>query len=258
MRTHFGLNGLISISGGLTYHARAIRYQRSIWTPFREDLGVWLAQWQPPEEELVILGPSAGHCFPFQIVRGFQALTLNDPDLLALRIFQKRALAAHSELSIRFHREDLLGPGPDGRFEWSPTLKGLEQFKGKALMFSNCLGQLPYLSARKDCGFKEWKTALSKWLSSRSESWCTYHDLYSAEAPFVVPDCEKESSAPIGLEQLRKYIPAGGPKVIEIEDHSMEEFLPGHARRLMTWQILPKRWHLIEGIRHCSVASLKA
>ena len=51
---------LFTPSGGLVYHLRALRYGATLWRPFREVIGEWLVHHLPPDDELVLVGPSGG------------------------------------------------------------------------------------------------------------------------------------------------------------------------------------------------------
>lgn len=64
----------LSPSGGLTYHLRALRWRRRLWAPFRAQVAAWLAAWQPPCSELLLLGPSAGYTLDPAFLSRFAAI----------------------------------------------------------------------------------------------------------------------------------------------------------------------------------------
>ena len=65
---------LFNPTGGLVYHWRALRYRNSLWAPFRQAISRHLDAWDPPEKELVVLGPSAGYTLPPDFLERFDRL----------------------------------------------------------------------------------------------------------------------------------------------------------------------------------------
>ncbi len=65
---------LLSPTGGLVYHLRALRHRRGLWAPFHRAVANWLAGWQPGRE-LVIVGPSAGYALPAGFLMRFERVT---------------------------------------------------------------------------------------------------------------------------------------------------------------------------------------
>lgn len=80
----------LSPSGGLTYHLRALRWRRRLWTPFRAQVAAWLAAWQPPCSELLLLGPSAGYTLDPAFLSRFAAIHAVEPDPLAHWLLRRR------------------------------------------------------------------------------------------------------------------------------------------------------------------------
>src|SRR5215216_4794788 len=74
---------LFTPSGGLVYHARALRHRSGLWAPFRRAVDEWLAEALPPADELILVGPSAGHCLPLERLARFRRLLVLEPDPVA-------------------------------------------------------------------------------------------------------------------------------------------------------------------------------
>lgn len=263
LRKHSAINGLLSFSGGLTYHLRALRYQNSLWLPFKATLRDWLTQWNPSERRLTILGSSAGHCFPFETLSRFDSITLNDPDRFATKLFIQRASRWISPDQIQLSTDDLLSPDANGQFDWSLTEEGLDKFRDTALLFTNCLGQIPFLSPlpeehpveRNVARFIPWRRELEKHLARRTGSWCTYHDVYSSDvAPGILAPTPLDADRYANFSARNVFQNDDTSDPITLQDHFMEGFMPTHPRHRMSWQLLPKRWHLIEGLYYSAPA----
>lgn len=74
---------LLTPSGGLVYHLRAWRYRAGLWAPFRQAVETWLASALLGPGELVLVGPSGGHCLPEVVLRRFERIVVLEPDPLA-------------------------------------------------------------------------------------------------------------------------------------------------------------------------------
>src|SRR5882724_8736674 len=77
---------LFKPSGGLVYHWRALRYRAVLWSQFRAGIAEWLARRLPLGDELLLVGPSAGHCLPLSQLARFRRLLVLEPDPLARRL----------------------------------------------------------------------------------------------------------------------------------------------------------------------------
>ncbi len=125
MRSH-----LWHASGGLVYHWRALRYRRRLWQPFVAQVAHWLAGWQPTQEELVIVGPSAGYTLDRAFLARFARVTILEPDPIAKSRLRRR----FAGISFEEGRVDCFSGmgGPQALSQAYPRA---------AIMFANSIGQ---------------------------------------------------------------------------------------------------------------------
>ena len=74
-------------AGGFRYHLRAFQYSNTLWTPFRNALGLWLESWNPRSKKLLIIGSSAGYSLTDEWLDQFEQVTCLDPDPLAKLLY---------------------------------------------------------------------------------------------------------------------------------------------------------------------------
>jgi hypothetical protein len=127
---------LFTPSGGLVYHLRALRYGATLWRPFREAIGAWLVHHLPPGDELVLVGPSGGHCLPLAHLRRFRHLRVLEPDPLARLVLRPRVRGTHVEFDVR---DRVLTPLLAGDAGLEAVLADCPR---AAILFCNLLGQL--------------------------------------------------------------------------------------------------------------------
>lgn len=223
-------------TGGLTYHLRARRYRDTLWAPFRQQISILLDAWNPPEKELLILGPSGGHTLPTDFLERFDRLYLHDPDRLAPWVF--RANHAHIK-SVEWSRRDLIFK--NRRYEPELLLEELDHKPKAAVLFSNLLGQLPLLNGNLEA-FEEWWTALANGLAKRN--WFSYHDLFSFEGKANLPARLQPGEV---VPQLVDWARAQ-ERPLDLIDHGTSEIL--HTQSLpelanLTWRLTPSRVHIV-------------
>ena len=139
--------GLISPSGGLFYHGRALRMRNELWLPFRTQLRTWIEAWNITDKNrpLILVGPSAGWCLPIQWILNFSEVLIVEPDPLARKIFRWRLSQRKPSLTPQILPNDFFFSPQD---PWN--LSRLNVFFAKAnaanaaLLFCNVLGQLQY------------------------------------------------------------------------------------------------------------------
>jgi hypothetical protein len=233
---------LLSPSGGVVYHLRAARYRGGLWAPFRARLGSWLSQQLSDAPELILVGPSAGHCLPLDRLARYPRLTALEPDWLAARLL--RAKLPRLEV---LHEDLLLGPLLRGE-------PGLEQLLAQrpqaAVVFCNVLGQLQFgLSDREQAQLvSEFQRRLLPALQGRA--WASFHDRWSFD---LEPDgqrlLEREfPNAPSELELGQAWFGSDGPELSAF-DHGTAELFPAQLpRRYFGWQLTPHAYHLVEGV----------
>ena len=215
---------LLSPTGGLVYHLRALRHRHGLWAPFHRAVAGWLAGWQPRRRELVIVGPSAGYALPAGFLRRFERVTALEPDPLARWLLAHRPDAGR----LGFSRLNCLAT-PDGLARLAAA------HPEAAILFSNVLGQLAAPA-------EDWRRLIARHLSGHA--WASYHDVISTTAP---PKPGSEQALTIddqSLETTLAHFWPGG--TIELTDH--ETFRLGGERphRYTVWQITRQRWHLVE------------
>lgn len=217
---------LLDASGGLVYHARALRWRRSLWQPFGGIVAGWLQAWQPTCEELVIIGPSAGYTLDAAFLAGFRRIVILEPDPLARALFRRR----FPGLTVASERLDCLA-GTHG----PAMLRAC--FPQAAYLFANLLGQ--FVTGLDP----QWPQALLT--TMQGARWASYHDVVACTES---PACHGPRRARVGedLESLlAAFWPAAddGPRLLELHDHGSFEHLP--ASEHAVWSLTPRQHHLI-------------
>lgn len=244
---------LNSRTGGIRYHARAWRQQATRWALYRRSLGRWLAEWSPPESNLIIVGASGGYCLESQFLLKFEVIYAVDPDPLAPWFFRRQ----HPEVAerVRWIRDPV--------FDWSPESRSVDRWHEfldahakSAVLFSGLLGQLRFLSeAADECqAYAQWRGRLAPLLEGRS--WASFHDRLSGER---APHFEGESGGVVrtaarlsDAEVLQRfYLGALGSESTspELLDHLTDGLLPAslpHA--YFKWEIVAGYSYLIEAV----------
>lgn len=219
--------GLISTSGGLVYHWRALRHRRRLWQRFRATLAGWLDGWRPPTRRLLLIGPSAGHTLDLRWLARFDRLCAIEPDPLA-----RCWLARRTGRRLVFSSSDPLAEDP-------PLDSIAREFPDTAVLFCNLLGQLG------PPGGGGWHPHLARALGAAH--WASFHDVAST-AREPREHWQPLAGEPQQLEQVLSHFWHGGR--LEIVDH--ETFrLAGEAPAVYAmWSIDPRRHHLIEWVAH--------
>ncbi len=220
-------------SGGLVYHARALRLGKTCWEPFRQAVREWLDRWRPPCEGLLLIGPSGGYSLPTEWLARFSEVVAIDFDPLAQSVFGRQHRACRT---TRWIREDVLPVGSQG-LDLTPLRRRLAEYPDHAVLFSNVLGQVALSSACEDAVERD-LAVLRRALDGRH--WASYHDRLSAPwRPEALADRRHRSD----LELARLAYPNGG----EIVSHSTA--LLGHGLECETfaWECERGHWNLIEG-----------
>ena len=235
---------LFTPSGGLVYHLRALRYRGGLWAPYRAALAAWLERCLPLAEELILVGPSAGHCLPLARLARFGRLLLLEPDPVARRLLQLRLPGARFAVE---HRDLLLGPLLSG----GPGLDTLlARRPHAAVLFCNLLGQLHWdLPDDEQLRFRaEFRRRVWPLLAGRG--WASFHDRWSLEG---------ERSQPLAATLRFDHLPsddelgvacfgsAGAP--VTALDHGTSQLFPAALpRSYFGWQLTPSALHVVEGV----------
>lgn len=235
---------LFTLSGGLVYHARALRHRAGLWTPFREALADWLVENLPVAEELILVGPSAGHCLPVAHLSRFRRVLALEPDPLARRLL---ALRLRGPQLVFEHRDLLVQPLLSGG-------SGLDVLLARrpraAVLFCNLLGQLQL--ELPDEAQAVFRAALRRRVLPllAGRSWASFHDRWSLDRG---PDQPTPTS--LAFERLPSdeelgvacFGAAGAP--VSVLDHGTSGLFPdGLPRRYFAWQITPLALHVVEAV----------
>jgi hypothetical protein len=227
---------LLTPSGGLVYHYRALRYGSSLWAPFRANLASWLeASELSSAEELLLLGPSAGHCLPLAWLGQFRRLTLLEPDPLARRLLSQRLPQPRLEAE---HRDLLLRPLLSGRAGLDAVL---ERRPRAAVLFCNVLGQLHFaLSDDEHERFQaEFVRRVVPLLDGRA--WASFHDRWSF-------DLEPDPALPQRLVFAKAWFGAHGPTLTALDHGTSQLFPAALPHHYFGWQLTPRALHLVEAV----------
>lgn len=234
------LRHLVGPSGGISYHLTARRYRDRLWRPFLEATGEWLDTWSPPQNDLIIFGPSAGWTLPSNFLSRFRTVVAVEPDPAARWLFRKRF---QDVPGLSFLRDsDLLpwlAPRPD-RFR-----NFLESHPAHAVLFSNLLGQIPLLISHRgtDDSASTHRREFFAALSGRS--WASYHDLLSAHGRPQSTEIFSFSRT-LSVDELAARVFHSGSEVV---DHDTLWLSENRSTSCAVWQIRP-HWHHLIGFVH--------
>jgi hypothetical protein len=247
-------------TGGVGYHATALRYRKTLWRPFINNLDLWFHEaWQPHEKELVIFGSSAGWTLSKEFLKKFRTTTVIEPDPIARILFRER----HRDLSLQtIARHDLL---PWFSPERDDFARFLNQHKNNAILFSNVLGQVPLLERQFRRPAEEAREVF--WKALKGRNWASYHDLLSTDsgrsrfssrktfAGRQEPGVDFAANGPGGIDLtkvLDRLIPPSptterdrGRKTVSYVDHDTLWLHQRHAWRALKWELTPRATHII-------------
>lgn len=233
---------IITPTGGLIYHFRALKYRSNLWQEFRYDLRLWLNAWNPRETSLLLIGPSGGHCLDTEFLRRFKSISAVDPDPLAKWFFFR-----NHGIRPDWTGEDYFSPF-EGHFDIGLFENLLRRYPNHCVLFCNFLGQLPLLYPHDDTedSFSSWCGALPTLLDSRS--WASFHDRMSGR---LRPQFELNASTHVNqplsnAEIVERFYLARHNTTVELTDHLTGSLFPIASRRFSRWEILPGLWHLTE------------
>lgn len=242
---------LLSPSGGVVYHLRALRYRDSAWAPFRSGLSRWLERSLPQASELLLIGPSGGHCLPLEQLRRIGKLSVLEPDLLARRILAARLAPAGFEVEAR---DLLVSPLLQGR----PGLDALlERRPRAAVLFCNVLGQvhLALSEAEHERFQSEFRRRWLPGLAGRA--WASFHDRWSldidaaaAASPWLreAPPAASFDYLPSDAELGAAWFGSEGAPLTLLDHGTTELFPEDWPRHYLSWRLTPSSFHVIEAV----------
>lgn len=218
---------LLSRSGGLVYHLRALRHARRLWSPFRQAVGDWLQAWSPPRRRLLLIGPSAGYMLCDRFLERFDEIVASEPDPLA-RLLLRRRLAGR----LRSADFDALGGGT--------PLRVLRAHRADAaVLFCNVLGQVAAPAGQS------WRALLAAELGDMH--WASFHDVVSTTRS-PRRDCTPCRGHGESLERVLANFWPGGE--LPLTDHDTFDLGAGSPAGYALWSLAPGRHHLIEWVTH--------
>jgi hypothetical protein len=234
---------LFSESGGLAYHARALRYRDRAWAPFRAALRAWLVPRLPMSTTLMLVGPSAGHCLPLDSFDRYASVVVLEPDWLARRLLLARLRAPR----LQFISEDLLlRPLLEGR-------DGLEVLLDRqptaGVLFCNVLGQLHFDLDR--AAREQFRAAFATriWPRLQGREWVSFHDRWSLDEGFPAPVADSLSFGELPSDEELGSALFGSGEPLVVRAHEASELFPrAWPRHYFTWRLAPGALHVIEAL----------
>jgi hypothetical protein len=236
---------LLGPSGGLVYHGRALCYRDTLWSTFRASVADWLARRLPVGDELLLVGPSAGHCLPLQQLSRFRRVLVLEPDPLA-RYLLRAGLGPQPHVEVE-PRDSLVAPLLSGAAGLDAVL---ERRPRAAVLFCNVLGQLHFeLSDEQQPVWHEaFRRRILPLLEGRD--WASFHDRWSLDfgSAEARPEARAFSERPSDDELAEAWFGTSGP-VRTVLDHGTSELFPAALpRRYFSWQITPRALHVVEAL----------
>ena len=243
------LKSILNPAGGLYYHLKAWRYKRKLWPPFITSINNFLCNWVPQNRNLVIFGGSGGYCLSPEFLSQFSNIVLIDPDPLAGIIFSARFQITIQVVQKNYLTDEL-------NEQTSPFDQIMQDFPNHAFLFSNILGQLPYLT--------NWQNDRTVYVDSikqslasliRTREWASFHDLLSfhfktAHPLLCWPLLIKASSNEEIINNMQRQNQMR-PHNIHVVDHLTENLFASTERKeKFYWQRTPHSLHIIEAAAH--------
>jgi hypothetical protein len=208
----------------------------------------WLSEVLPPGDELILVGPSAGHCLPLRQLAAFRRVLVLDPDPVGRWLLRRRLAAQSSKLAIETESRDLL------RAPLLSGAAGLEQLLDRrpaaTLLFCNVLGQLHFdLADEQQARFEQaFRSRIVPRLEGRV--WASFHDRWSLDFAFeqALPEPASFPAQPSDEQLGRYWFGASGPPV-EVLDHGTSELFPAALpRRYLGWRMRREAVHIVEAL----------
>lgn len=233
---------MFSPAGGIVYHIRAMLHLHRLWKPFGDSITAWLSRWNPRERDIIIIGAGGGYFLNPDFLQRFATIVAVDPDPLSRLIFLRRYSAFRPKITWDGNDYFLSGEGPERSL---PVL--LDRWPHAAVLFSNFLGQIPFLLA-DEAVLMQTVIRLHRHLlpALAGRNWCSYHDRYSGKGGGTMAARLSSERQMTGEDLIRSLCgnPAG-----DWTDHLTEEYFPGNGRYdYFLWRLTPKSFHIIEGV----------
>jgi hypothetical protein len=241
-------------TGGLNWHVHAARSLQR-WLPTRELIAAFLAQVQPTQEHLVLIGCSAGWMLPTPWLLRFKRIDVYDIDPLVPFLFGLRhgRLLKAQGVAVRYHRTDAIAN--------LPAL--LQTHPHACLWFDNLLGQVGFRLGDEDMA--EQQLGQLK-IMLKGRAWGSLHDVYSGpiDPALPLPACETilfsrlddlyEEQAQVKLgSTVMKHADAAQALLSQLHatgvwhDHATQTvFAVNTTTTMMPWAFKPHYWHWLQ------------
>jgi len=220
---------VFDFSGGLRWHLRALISRNVYWAPFRHALAEFLLRWGPPQNKLLLIGPSAGWCMPDALLARYDEIHAIDIDACARFLFRRvHAKPLRDGCNLTWACAD---------FFHDPQ-SVLAAYPDHAILLCNVAGQRRFHHAHWADAEVE-IAALQGLLATRH--WASFHDLLSGSCSDNLSPLSLTARGQ-GADVLRQYGLAG-----EWFDHLTAALLPENApRMILPWRFKRDRLHLVE------------
>jgi hypothetical protein len=213
-----------------------------LWQPVRGALSSWLSSWDPPERQLLLIGPSAGYTLPLTWLARFDHLTVLEPDPFAAWLLRRRLTRIEGSPGLTFIAEDHLLADPERLVSLAT------EHHESALLFSNVLGQLRHLldADGQERRLQSVKRAVSCVL--RGRSWASYHDRVSGAVRPDLPAAGLHTSQRLTDDRISALY-AGAKQQVTLYDHASDGiFANDLPHAYFAWELTPGYVHLLEGV----------
>lgn len=236
---------LVTPSGGLVYHLRAWRYAGTLWAPFRASLADWLSRSLPRSRELILVGPSAGHCLPLERWRSIPKVLVLEPDPVARWLLSRRLAPSQVEGEPR---DLLVEPLLRQQSGLQPLL---ERWPQAPVLFCNVLGQLHFrLSEEQHARFQRaFRERVVPLLSTRC--WASFHDRWSFDwraSAGTLPQTRTFAQLPSDAALAETWFGARIDPVTALDHGTSQLFPESLPRSYFSWQITPGALHVVEAL----------
>jgi len=199
----------------------------------------------PARDELILVGPSAGHCLPLEHLRCFSLLTVLEPDPVARFLLQRGLGRRNMNVEAR---DLLVAPLVVGGSGLADLLDARPR---ASVLFCNVLGQLQFglSDAQHELFREQFQQQLLPRL--RARAWASFHDRWSLDrdatesavpSPLVFPRAPSDEE--LGVACFGRAGPA-----VTVLDHGTARLFPEAApHRYFAWQITPQALHVVEAV----------
>ena len=241
-------------TGGINWHVHALR-SLNRWLPSRECIAQFLANIEPTQTHLLLIGPSAGWMLPTPWLTRFKQIDVYDIDPLVPLLFGLRhgKLLRDHGIALRFHRQDAVAGLP----------KILRAHPQACVWFDNVLGQVRIRLGDEEIAQRQ-LAHLKRLLQGRA--WGSLHDVYSGpvDTAMAMPaiqthafrrlDQADEDTAQVEMNGQQQLLSTAAQSLLTqvnaqgvwLDHATAKVFEPRTQTTLMPWAFKPNYWHWLE------------